>query len=160
VSAAELPEDQLVEVVLRGFPVALHERADEHHRELLREFTHIAHADSSEGSDRVPERLVALVAAVRAEYAPIGGDARARIERARAEAESAIELRYVVPAGMLDVIRRLVFELEEADEFCRSGDLLTLATPDDIVTFRRWFLGEFERQLLGELPVAWPDYRG
>ncbi|MDP8936487.1 MAG: hypothetical protein M3O23_01920, partial [Actinomycetota bacterium] len=30
--------------------------------------------------------------------------------------------------------------LDEADEFCRAGDLLTLATPPDTAAFRRWFL--------------------
>ena len=45
--------------------------------------------------------------------------------------------------------------LDEADVFCREGELLTLATPADEVAFRRWFLNEFVRQLRGEPPRRW-----
>ena len=51
--------------------------------------------------------------------------------------------------------------LAEADEFCRRGELLTLATPPEYVAFREWFLGEIVRQLDGQPPdtVARPPTR-
>ena len=45
--------------------------------------------------------------------------------------------------------------LAEADEFCRRGELLTLATPPEYVAFREWFLGEIVRQLEGKPPTPW-----
>lgn len=48
--------------------------------------------------------------------------------------------------------------LDEADEFCRSGNhLLTLATPPELLAFRRWYLGEFNAQLQGQSPLPWPE---
>jgi hypothetical protein len=38
-------------------------------------------------------------------------------------------------------------KLAEASEFCRRGELLTLATPPEYVAFREWFLDEIARQL-------------
>jgi hypothetical protein len=45
--------------------------------------------------------------------------------------------------------------LEEADEYCRSDQLLTLATPPTLVAFRRWYLGEFIAQIDGRPPQPW-----
>jgi hypothetical protein len=53
----------------------------------------------------------------------------------------------------------LIDMLDEADAFCRGGDLLMLATPDDQVAFRRWFLAEFVTQLGGGAPTPWPGER-
>jgi hypothetical protein len=49
--------------------------------------------------------------------------------------------------------------LDEVDEFCRQGKhLLTLATPPELVAYRRWYLGEFIAQLAGRPATPWPDY--
>lgn len=45
--------------------------------------------------------------------------------------------------------------LDEADEFCCAGDLLTLATQPEGRAFRRWYLDEFRRQIDGHLPRPW-----
>ena len=156
-TAAEAPRDGIVEVQLREFPIALHVRAEEHHEELLREFAHIAHSDP-QSSGRIPERLVALVQRLRAQYAPVTGAPRARIEEARTAGRKEIDLTYFVPSGVIDAARQLVEELEEADEFCRSGELLTLSTPAELAQFRRWFLGEFQRQSSGQPATPWPEY--
>ena len=49
--------------------------------------------------------------------------------------------------------------LDEADRYCRQGrHLLTLATPDDLLAYRRWYLREIAEQLAGAAPVPWPVY--
>ena len=58
------------------------------------------------------------------------------------------------------VIDHMQAMLDEADEFCRHSDLLTLATPADLVAFRRWFLGEIIRQLDGGAPRPWDATNG
>jgi hypothetical protein len=45
--------------------------------------------------------------------------------------------------------------LVEADDFCREGDLITVAMPRDCRAFREWFLNEFVRQIAGEPPTPW-----
>ena len=47
---------------------------------------------------------------------------------------------YNVPASVRETAVKLAALYEEADAFCRSGDMLTLATPD------------------GEPPTPWPQY--
>lgn len=149
--------DGLVEVWLLGFPVDVQARAEEHHEELLREFSHIAHSDV-ETSERIPDRLLALVARLRAQYEPFTGSARSEIEDARAAGRTRLDVRYVVPPEVKDVAAHLSAELDEADRFCRAGDLLTLATPPEIVRFRRWFLEQFSRQIDGGSPTSWDEY--
>ncbi len=50
--------------------------------------------------------------------------------------------------------------MDEADDYCRAGQhLLTLVTPPEALAFRRWYLGEFVRQIAGEQPRPWTDWR-
>jgi hypothetical protein len=46
--------------------------------------------------------------------------------------------------------------LDETDEFCREGALLTLAPPEDVVAFRRWYLAELVEQVAGRPAQPWP----
>jgi anti-sigma regulatory factor (Ser/Thr protein kinase) len=48
--------------------------------------------------------------------------------------------------------------LDEADEYCRSEQLLALAAPRREAQARRWFLTEVARQSTGGPPRSWPDY--
>lgn len=48
--------------------------------------------------------------------------------------------------------------LDEADDYCRSERLLTLAAPRREAMARRWLLTEVARQSSGRPPVSWPDY--
>jgi len=50
--------------------------------------------------------------------------------------------------------------LDEADDYCRTERLLTLAAPRQEVHARRWFLTEIARQCSGMAPRSWPDYCG
>ena len=45
--------------------------------------------------------------------------------------------------------------LEEADDYCRRGELLTLATPPELVAFRNWYLGQVVEQIDGRPPTPW-----
>jgi hypothetical protein len=61
-----------------------------------------------------------------------------------------------VPADVVEVGAKIERLLDEADAFCREGTLLTLAASDDVVAFRRWYLGELTRQVGGAAPQPWP----
>ena len=60
-----------------------------------------------------------------------------------------------MPAALAAAARRLRTLLDEADAFCRAGDLLTLATQPEGVAFRHWYLDEFQRQIDGRPPRPW-----
>ena len=81
------------------------------------------------------------------------------IHAALGRGDRTIDLRYDVPPEVADGVVRLGALLDEADEFCRSGDLLTLATLPGNLAFRRWYLEEFARQVAGQLPCPWSVFR-
>jgi hypothetical protein len=46
--------------------------------------------------------------------------------------------------------------LDDADEYCREGrHLLTLATPPDLLAYRRWYLQQFVDQARGRPATPW-----
>jgi hypothetical protein len=71
------------------------------------------------------------------------------------------DLEFALPAAAGPACIVLGDMLEEADDYCRAGQhLLTLASSDEVVRFRRWYLVEMVRQLDGAAPVPWPEYDG
>jgi anti-anti-sigma factor len=67
-------------------------------------------------------------------------------------------VRYEVPAHAAVAAAELGAALDEVDDYCRNGDLLTLVTPPEALSFRRWLLGEFIAQIRhGASPTPWSD---
>lgn len=157
-----MTDDSLVTVRLLELPVALWARSQEHTDELMREFLLIASDRHREGAGHdVPGRLTALIDEVTSQYGDFSGDNEQRLADAAASGAESIDLDYRLPPGVADAAQHLGQLLDEADVYCRNGKhLLTLATPEPLVRFRRWFLDEFARQVAGEPPTAWRDYTG
>lgn len=145
----------LVPIRLEQLPLRVLARAQEHGDGLTREFALIA---TSMSSDSVPLRLQQLSEQLRSQYATYTEDTQRQIDEALDRGDQTIDAMFKVPTTVVDACLVLNRMLDEADDFCRSGDLLTLATPDDLVRFRRWYLGEFVRQVNGGAPVPWPHY--
>jgi hypothetical protein len=53
-----------------------------------------------------------------------------------------------LPSAAAEASKRLLGLLDEADELCRSGTLMTMPAPDAVVAIRCWAAAELERQLL------------
>jgi hypothetical protein len=152
--------DGLVDVHVVGFPLDVYAAASEHHEALTREFRLVAYGErqgTAEGS--VPARLLTLVDELTGRYAGLTGQQDATRDRARAEGRAEVDLHFRLPPDVREACLALGSMLDEADEFCRSGDLLTLATPPELVLFRRWYLGEFVCQIDGEPPEPWRVFR-
>jgi hypothetical protein len=150
------PADALVEVRLLALPLAAYKRAAEHNDELLREFALIKGSEPEPRSP-VPARLLALIDELTARYRPFTATPSAARDEAMARGEAQVDLVYRVPPDAKQACLQLGTLLDEADEFCRAGEgLLTLATPPDALAFRRWFLGEFVRQIDGTPPTPFP----
>jgi hypothetical protein len=147
----------LHDVHVLGFPIAVFERSRRHTEALLREFDFIARGGER---DETPARLVELVEDLTSRFGGLNADTEARADDAVSRGEEAIDLVYRLPIGARAASVALNRMLDEADEFCRRGDLLTLATPADLVAFRRWFLGEIIRQLDGGAPRPWDATNG
>ena len=147
--------DGLREVRILDFPLDVSNRATEAFEGLRREFALVA-MQTPEGGN-VPARLLELVEALTREYAGISDQADQQRADAVERGDASIpELVHRVPTGVAGACIQLNGMLDEADEFCRQGDLLlNLATPPEAVAFRRWYLGEFVAQINGEAPVPW-----
>lgn len=151
-----MADDGLVTIRLVGLPVALHARSSEHSDELMREFTYIRAQSADPEASTVPSKLLDLVDEISAQFAGFTAASQAELDRAIARGETSIDLEYRVPADVADACIHLGELLDATDEYCREGDvLLTLATPDELVAYRRWFLDEFVRQAAGGAPRPW-----
>ena len=147
-------DTDLVEIHLLGVPLALLGRAQERSDELSREFTYVAASDS----ETAPARLLALSQHLQGRYGGYMQPAQDEIALARDRGDQVVDVSFAVPREVSGAAAQLWALLDEADEFCRNGDLLTLATPADIVTFRRWYLSQFIDQSRGAEPVTWAKY--
>jgi hypothetical protein len=161
--------DPLRRVEIIGLPIPLHARAQEHSAELMREMYLIAqqlhgdpdqHDSTHHGDHALPARLLALVDELGQRYAGFTTVQDLRLTEAVNAKQESIDLVYELPAPAAEAAQHLADIFEEADEFCLAGQhLLTLATPADLVAYRRWFLGEIIGQLAGVEATPWPAFR-
>lgn len=145
----------VVAVRLLRFPLDVYQRSTEHFEGLKRELALL----SLHETDGLPARLVELIETFTAENAETVAAADRVREEAIERGETELpELVYEAPRAAVDGVRVLATTLDEADDFCRRGELLlSMATPPEAVVFRRWYLGEFVAQAKGLPPLPWPD---
>jgi hypothetical protein len=160
--APAFDRDTMVDVHLLGLPVMVWSKTQEHVDELLREFGHIAEQIRSQGGpSEVPVRLTDLIHALTAEYGSLNTEQDARLSAAAAAGLPLVDdLPLKVPREAAGAVTHLDAMLDEADAYCSAGEhLLTLATPPELVRFRKWYLDEITGQMAGHAPVAWADYQ-
>jgi len=148
----------LVEVHLLALDLADLHQAEAHHDELFREFALIAAANPSAGHE-VPARLLALIEELTEQFTGFTSGTQEELAAATARGDQEIDIVFTVPRRVDEAVTRFADLLTAADDYCRQGDLLTLAPPPDAVAFRDWYLGEFVAQSRGSDPTPWPEYR-
>ncbi len=154
--------DELAEVRLLQVPVPLWSKAQQVSDELLREFALASAQADDDDEHHLPTRLTALIDTLTQRFEGMSTEQEQRLMDAAAAGEEVIdELVYLIPPEAGPASKELGDMLDEADVYCQEGQhLLTLAAPEDVVRFRRWYLWSFIDQLSGGKPVAWPDYDG
>lgn len=151
-------DDPRVTVRLLRFPLGIFQRSTEHHEGLMREMALLALRPPDEvPHHEVPRRLQELVQLLRRQYAGVTEAAEHARDAAIVAGLEEVDLTYHVPASAGPAAAALAAVLDEVDEFCRQGEMLTLATPPEALAFRRWYLGEFSDQIAGADPTPWPD---
>lgn len=147
--------DELFVIELRELPLAVLSRAQEHNLTLVRELA-LVHTADERGV--APARLLWLSQHLDQRYAAFNDAPRQRLQHAIEGDESHIDIRYQVPADAAEAAIQLDAALDEVDDYCRTGDLLTLVTPPEAVAFRRWLFGEFVAQIRnGTAPTPWRE---
>ena len=150
-------QPELGTVVLRAFPLDVFDDARRHSEALLREFAFIV--DGGGDNTELPRRLLDIVNRVRARAAGLNSGAERAIESARDRGDTTVDFELLVPVRMAAGASEFAALLDEIDQYCRSGALLTLATPRETREFRRWYLHEMAEQLKGAAPTSWPEWR-
>ena len=145
---------ELVKVRLLGLPIPLLREAQQHSEELQREFSHVAASDS----DSAPVRLTALSQHLRGQYGSFTEAVQTQIDEAGARGDETIDVTFQIPRGAADAAEQLWAMLEEVDEYCREGELLTLAPTDEHIKLRGWYLSQFIDQIYGAEPVPFDEY--
>ena len=143
-------------VRLLGVPVDLYLEASRHTAEIVREFALISFGERSGVNEHVPDRLLGLVTELRQRHRRSTDAIRARFEEAAQAGETAVDLELPADEAAADITERLTDLLDAADEFCRSGDLLTLASSPQVVAWRHWWRDQVLRQVReGADPAPW-----
>jgi hypothetical protein len=153
------PTTDTVVVRWLNLPVRLMGESVEHQRDLMREFALIQISDGN-ARVNVPSRLVSLVERHRREFSALGLSRRGEVSAVLMSGVANVDLEMDLPRTAEDAAIELLETFVLADEFSERGELLTLATPPEIVAFRGWFLGEIVCQFEGEPPSPWRDAGG
>ena len=143
-------------VVLVDFPIRVAGRAYRHRESLLREFAIIAFGGGEQAD--VPKRLIELATLLDERYSGLNPEAEDVLDAAVKSKAEYVDLELSVPPRVKGDTLDLAPLLLEADEYCRTGGLLTLAPTDEMRSFWLWFLSEFVRQAEGESPRSWRDF--
>jgi anti-sigma regulatory factor (Ser/Thr protein kinase) len=149
------PESVGVDLVDLPVDVLLHYRV--RFGDLRRELTLIALQAGHHEDDprRVGSRLNELLLRLES-FGPIGESARKLVAEAHRAGQDRVTVHYDMPLAALPVIEELRSLLMEADAYCRSEALLTLAAGPQEAALRAWYLGELLNQARGADPTPWP----
>lgn len=132
-------------VDLVGSPAALGAAGVERLYDLTREFR-LAHASSRVFPDDLPERFLALVDRLRDAQ-----DGRHALVDLPEPGDGTVRLR--LPLGAERDALALATLLDEADEYCRAGTVLTNPRTSEAVRLRWWQATEAVRQRHGMAPT-------
>ena len=140
-------------VRLLRMPIALFLRAREHHDELIREFTLMAIRSNTHPA--LPPRLRELVDILGRRFGATASRADMERDAAIERGDATVDLTYHVPASLAVDLQMLTQLMDDADDFCRMEQLLTLPRDRSMVAFGHWYNNEFLRQLDGLPPTPW-----
>ncbi|HET6817955.1 MAG TPA: hypothetical protein VFH66_12090 [Mycobacteriales bacterium] len=146
-------DEPMHEVRLINMPVRLLASGRQHHDELMHEFAVLA--VSLENRESVPARMLEMIDTLGTRYGRASDRPDALVDEAIARGDDTIDLTYQVPAHVVDAADALERMMAEADEFCRSEQMLTLSRSDVQKRFAKWYLEEFRRQVAGQPPQPW-----
>ena len=132
-------------VQLENVAVALFLESQDHQHDLIREMQLVALGSGGSG-DRA-SRLAASIEGVLTTYSPVRHSTRAQALAARDRGDDRVTLDVPVQDGIGDALHHWLELLETADELCRNGELLLIATRPEIAQFRRWYVEQITARL-------------
>lgn len=142
--------------VLRDYPLRLWLRQQEHTDGLLREFQLLLGGKDVGSSTSAPAQLLQLAEMFTTRFGAlintINEERHAAVDAGRDRMDSHVPL----PEGTPQLLEQVAHVMRLVDDYCRAGNLLTLARPPELIAFSEWSLGELTAQYEGAEPTPWP----
>ncbi|HEV3370604.1 MAG TPA: SpoIIE family protein phosphatase [Acidimicrobiales bacterium] len=144
-------------VDLLGIPVDLLQKASEEYEGLFRELRLMKErADSGiPSAAQLSDRLSVLVSDVGSRFNGFGPGMDENWQDVVDRKVATYDWHLSLPQAAATACEYYSTMLDEADEFSRSAQLLTLPASDTSIAVRRWFLTELVSQLRGQAPTPW-----
>ena len=154
-ATGELPPGWVM-VRLAACPVELSLQQDRHLDELVRELQLLSvNHDNPESAELAQEIRGLLVSPTAARLT-----GRRAAERAREEGKDVVDIDMAMPREFSGLVEQLHAAVQRADQLCREGRLLTLASPPEIRDLRAWMTHEINAQAThGAAPTPWAEWR-
>lgn len=124
------------EVTLVDVPVQTFWQLQRHQEDVLREFALIDSDRQHGGSADVPRALLDVVTELRSRLATQRSALMEELAAAAEQGKETVTVTVTLPVAAADQVAATCTAYERADEFCRSGDLLTLASTPEVVALR------------------------
>lgn len=144
------------EAVLRDYPLRLWMSQQEHTDALLREFHLIIGGQEAGAMSSAPCQLVELAEVFTRRFGSlinkINDERHAAVDRGLDRVDSVVPM----PEGTPALMQQVAGVMHAVDEYCRDGDLLTLARSPELLALSQWTLSELTKQYEGADPTPWP----
>jgi anti-sigma regulatory factor (Ser/Thr protein kinase) len=138
---------QAITVHLGDVPTDLLIAAKGHIENLVREFTLAASGAATGTSSAVPTELAALIEDVVTGWAAERLEIKRQALAAAAAGRERTRLTLRVAPSAAEVGRRYLAALDQADDYARRAELLTLETPPEHRVFRHWYIEAIIEQI-------------
>jgi anti-sigma regulatory factor (Ser/Thr protein kinase) len=139
-----------------GVPVDGYLELQAHNDALFRELELISIELEGDDGARVAAPLADLVDQLYRRFRGARDSYRDVVAAAQARGEGTVELETTATAAAVSGARSYLELLEQADELCRSGILLTPEPSPEVQALRRWFVDQMATQLLDGAAPAPP----
>lgn len=144
------------EAVLRDYPLRLWLRQQEHSDAVLREFQLLVGAQEAGAQTSAPAQLVELAELFTTRFGGLISEINDERHAALEQGLDRMDSRVPMPEGTPQLMQQVAGVLHAVDDYCRGGELLTLARPPELVTFFEWTMSELTAQYDGAPPTPWP----
>lgn len=133
---------------LEGVPVELFLESQDHQHDLIRELQLVQIGDQFDlATAEVSHQLARLIGDILTRYAPVRSATRLQAITALDRGEEFVTLEVPIRPGMAEALSAWLRLLEEADDVCRSGELLLTASRPEVRELRRWYAQELTKRL-------------
>ena len=146
----------LHDVQVLGVPTGLYFQTRQQHDDLVREFAVMGLAHGEQDLSQ-PAGLRQLIGELGVTFTRAESRSNEDVEAAARAGATAMDLRYLVPATVVEGADHLESMMARADDFCRQGLMLTMPRSPQMLAFSRWWLDEFRRQIAGRPPTPWTE---